>query len=141
MVTTRKNVFGCAVNFLRGKKCIFCGSFKTNRTSRGYVKCRSCKKQKSMNMIRREIGIVTGFYQQVPAYRLANDLGVDYQTVTRVYQNIRASLYHIAELEGTRMSGEVEMDEAYFGGRRKGKRGRGAAGKSIAKRILWAFRA
>lgn len=26
-------------------------------------------------------------------------------------------------------SGEVEIDESYFGGRRKGKRGRGAAGK------------
>ena len=27
------------------------------------------------------------------------------------------------------MEGEVEMDESYFGGRRKGKRGRGAVGK------------
>ena len=27
------------------------------------------------------------------------------------------------------MDGEVEADESYFGGRRKGKRGRGAGGK------------
>ena len=27
------------------------------------------------------------------------------------------------------LGGEVEMDEAYFGGRRKGRRGRGAAGR------------
>ena len=27
------------------------------------------------------------------------------------------------------LAGEVEADESYFGGRRKGKRGRGAAGK------------
>lgn len=27
------------------------------------------------------------------------------------------------------MGGEVEADESYFGGRRKGKRGRGAGGK------------
>lgn len=27
------------------------------------------------------------------------------------------------------LDGEVEADESYFGGRRKGKRGRGAAGK------------
>ena len=27
------------------------------------------------------------------------------------------------------LSGEVEVDESYFGGARKGKRGRGAAGK------------
>ena len=131
MVTRRKNVFGCAANFLRGKKCVLCGSFKVNRTARGYVKCRSCGKQKSLKKIRTEIGIVTGFYQQQPAYRLATDLGADYQTVTRVYQKLRLSVYHIAELEGAKLSGEIEMDESYFGGKRKGKRGRGAAGKSI----------
>lgn len=87
-------------------------------------------------MIRREIGIITGFYQQVPAYRLANDLGVDYQTITRVFQNLRLLLYHITELEGAKLSGEVEMDEAYFGGKRKGKRGRGAAWKSIVFGLL-----
>jgi transposase len=27
------------------------------------------------------------------------------------------------------MAGEIEVDESYFGGHRKGKRGRGAAGK------------
>ena len=27
------------------------------------------------------------------------------------------------------LAGEIEMDESYFGGRRKGKRGRGAVGK------------
>lgn len=132
----RKNIFGCAANFLRGKKCVSCGSFKVNRTSRGYVKCRSCHTQKSLKKIRIEIATVIGFYQQQPAYRLASDLGVDYQTVTRVYQKLRLALYHTAELEGTKLSGEIEMDEAYFGGRRKGKRGRGAKGKSIVFGLL-----
>ena len=34
------------------------------------------------------------------------------------------------------MKGEIELDEAYFGGRRKGKRGRGAAGKSVVFGLL-----
>ena len=136
MIIRRKNVFGCAANFLRGKKCIYCGSFKVNRTARGYVKCRSCHKHKSLKLLRTEIAIVTGFYQQQPAYRLASDLGADYQAVTRVYQKLRLAIYHITELEGTRLSGEIEMDESYFGGKRKGKRGRGAAGKSIAFGLL-----
>ena len=32
--------------------------------------------------------------------------------------------------------GEIEVDESYFGGRRKGKRGRGAAGKDPVFGIL-----
>ena len=89
-----------------------------------------------MKKIRTETGIVSGFYQQQPAYRLANDLGIDYQTVTRVYQKLRLLIYHIAELEGAKLSGEIEMDESYFGGKRKGKRGGGAGGKSIVFGLL-----
>lgn len=131
-------VFGCAANFLRGKKCVFCGSYKVNRTRRGYIKCRRCGTQKSLKRLRREIAIIQGFYQQVPAYRLASDLDVDVKAITRVYQRLRTFIFHIAELEGAtnKMSGEIEMDEAYFGGRRKGKRGRGAAGKSIVFGLL-----
>jgi transposase len=86
--------------------------------------------------LRREVGIVTGFYQQQPAYRVARDLGVDYQTVTRAYQHLREALYHVAELEAGKLKGEIEIDEGYFGGRRKGKRGRGAAGKSVVLGLL-----
>lgn len=138
MVTGQNRVFGCAANFLRGKKCVFCGSFKVHRTGRGYVKCANCGKQKSAKRLRREIAIIQGFYQQVPAYRLAHDLGVDAKVVTRVYQRLREVLFHIAELEAAenKLSGEIELDEAYFGGRRKGKRGRGAAGKSVVFGLL-----
>ena len=89
-----------------------------------------------MQQLRREVAILTGFYQQQPAYRVATDLGVDYQAVTRVYQRLREALYHVAELEAGKLKGEIEIDEAYFGGRRKGKRGRGAAGKSIVFGLL-----
>jgi transposase len=138
MAQGRKNVFGCAANFLKGRKCVFCGSFKVHKTSRGYVRCRnkSCGKQKSLKKIRTEIATIRGFYQQQPAYRLSHDLGLDYQTITRVYQRLREAIYHIAELEGSRLKGEVEMDESYFGGRRKGKRGRGAAGKNVVFGLL-----
>jgi transposase len=71
-----------------------------------------------------------------PAYKLSHDLELDYQTVTRVYQRLRETLYHVAELEGKKLSGEIEMDESYFGGRRKGKRGRGSGGKSIVFGLL-----
>ena len=136
MVKAKTNVFNWVANFLRGRKCIYCGSFKVCKTRRGYVKCGKCKRQKSLKQLKREIAIITGFYQLLPAYRVASDLGVTYQAVSRVYQKLREALYHIAELEGGKLKGEIEIDEAYFGGRRKGKRGRGAAGKSIVFGLL-----
>jgi transposase len=138
MVTTRNNVFNCAANFLRGRKRIFCGSFKAYRTRRGYVRCRNKtrRKQKSLKQLRKEIAVLTGFYRQQPAYRAASDLGLNYQAITRVYQRMREAIYHVAELEAGKLKGEIEIDEAYFGGRRKGKRGRGAAGKSIVFGLL-----
>jgi transposase len=136
MVTGVQTTFSCAANFLRGRKCVFCGSFQTVKTSRGYVKCQLCGKQKSLVRLRREIAIIQGFYQQQPAYRLAIDLAVDAKTVTRVYQQLRIALFHVAELEGSKLSGEIELDESYFGGIRKGQRGRGAAGKSIVFGLL-----
>lgn len=89
MITVSNPVFSCAANFLRGRKCVFCGSFKTFRTARRYVKCSYCNKTKSLNKLRREIEIIEGFYQQQPAYRLAMDLRVDVETVTLVYQTLR----------------------------------------------------
>ena len=131
-----KRILGCLDNYLNGKKCVFCGSFKICRTKRGYVKCNGCGRQKGGRLLRRELKIITGFYQQQPAYRLARDLGVNYKTITRVYQRLREALYHVSELEARRLKGEIELDEAYFGGHRKGKRGRGAAGKSVVFGLL-----
>ncbi len=64
------------------------------------------------------------------------DLKLDQKTVARVYQHLRECLYHTAELEAGKLRGEIELDEAYFGGRRKGKRGRGSAGKSLVFGLL-----
>lgn len=136
MVTGRTSVFSCAANFLRGRKCIFCGSFKVIHTSRGYVRCSRCGKSKSLSRLRREIRILQGFYQWQPAYRLSQDLGVDVKVVTRVYHRMREALYHLTELEAGKLKGEIELDEAYFGGKRKGKRGRAAAGKSVVFGLL-----
>ena len=39
------------------------------------------------------------------------------------------SIVHFTELESPFLNGEVEVDESYFGGVRKGLQGRGASGK------------
>ena len=43
---------------------------------------------------------------------------------------------NLAFQEDDIFAGEIELDESYFGGHRKGKRGRGAAGKMVVFGIL-----
>lgn len=65
----------------------------------------------------------------VSGKELQRTLGVTYKTAWRMGQQIR-TLMNTADPQDI-LSGHVELDEAYVGGRRPGKRGRGAAGKTI----------
>jgi transposase len=95
-----------------------------------------CGKQKSLSKLRREITILQGFYQQQPAYRLVSDLGLDTKTFSRVHQRLRTVLVHTAELEGPKLSGEIEMDESGFGSARKRLRD-GASTAQIMTKVDW----
>lgn len=53
-------------------------------------------------------------------------VGVQANTAIRFYQRLRRLI--ASKVERDELSGEVEADERYFGGGRKGRRGRGAAG-------------
>ena len=55
-------------------------------------------------------------------------VGVNKSTASYYYHRLRELIFNAVEDE-TPFSGEIEVDESYFGGKRKGKRGRGAAGK------------
>jgi len=55
-------------------------------------------------------------------------VGVNKNTAAYYFHRLREVIYQATEDE-TPFCGEIEVDESYFGGRRKGKRGRGAAGK------------
>ncbi len=51
-------------------------------------------------------------------------------TAILFFHKLRETIHaEIVSEEPAMMSGEIELDESYFGGRRKGKRGRGAGGK------------
>ena len=65
----------------------------------------------------------------VSGKELERTLGVTYKTAWRMGQQIRLLM---EKADGFAMlQGHVEADEAYVGGHRPGKRGRGAAGKTI----------
>lgn len=122
--------------FASGRKCVFCGSRRMCITGRRYVKCVSCKRQKSLKKLRFELEVLLAFVHQRPAYQVALEYSVSYQTVASIFRSVRELIFHQCELEGKKLSGEIEIDEAYFGGRRKGNRGRAAAGKSVVLGLL-----
>ncbi len=64
-----------------------------------------------------------------PARTAALLVGVNRNTVTQFYHRLRGIIAQKLSAEWTEFAGEIEVDESYFGGVRKGKRGRGAAGK------------
>lgn len=60
----------------------------------------------------------------------ASLVGVNKTTASYYFHRLREIISYHLELESHEyFDGEIEVDESYFGGRRKGKRGRGAAGK------------
>ena len=62
----------------------------------------------------------------ISAKQLQRELGVTYKTAWRMFHKIRLLL----DEKPNPMSGEVELDETYIGGKSQGKRGRGAEGKT-----------
>ena len=73
--------------------------------------------------------LVRLFWLLVPASRAAVDLKVGRKTALRYYTLLRQAIMRQAQCQMGQLSGQVEVDESYFGGHRKGKRGRGAGGK------------
>ena len=57
-------------------------------------------------------------------------VGVNSKTAVYYFHRLREIICYHLELEADSVvDGEIAVDESYFGGRRKGKRGRGAGGK------------
>ena len=55
-------------------------------------------------------------------------VSVNKSTAAYYFHRLRELIYQHSDVAGL-LEGEIEVDESYFGGRRKGKRGRGSAGK------------
>ena len=68
------------------------------------------------------------FVAGTTARTAARLVGVNKTTAAYYYHRLRELIYR-AVADTAPFAGEIEVDESYFGGHRKGKRGRGAAGK------------
>lgn len=70
----------------------------------------------------------------ITANQLKDEIKVTYKVAWEMLNRIRKAIKtdHLT----SRLSGHIEVDETYYGGRRKGKRGRGAAGKTPVVGII-----
>jgi len=75
-----------------------------------------------------QIKLLEFFIAEVTARTAADLTGVNYHTAHLFYNKLREIIASHLQEEYS-LDGEVEVDESYFGGVRKGKRGRGAIGK------------
>ena len=88
---------------------------------------RAVKERKSRLGKRQQGRLLDYFVAGATARAAASLTGVQPNTAIRFFMKLRKLI--ASKLPSYDLSGEVEADESYFGGVRKGKRGRGAAGK------------
>src|SRR4030043_1031640 len=68
----------------------------------------------------------------ISAKQLQRELGVTYKTAWRIFKEIRKLMSENINP----LIGQVEVDETYIGGKREGKRGRGASGKTVVMGLV-----
>ncbi|WP_423888904.1 IS1595 family transposase [Glaesserella parasuis] len=96
------------------------------------MKITHCKLKKSIQK-----KLLEFFVLEVTARSVADLLGIQPNSAILFYRKIREVIsYHLALEADEVFDGQIELDESYFGGTRKGKRGRGAVGKTAVFGLL-----
>ncbi len=130
------------IRWPKGFQCPHCQHHKAWSTHRGLFRCARCDSQVSITAgtifqnTRRPLQTwfqamwyVTNQKQGVSALGLQRALGLgSYRTAWHWLHKLRHAM---VRPDRDRLSGTVEVDETYVGGEKPGKRGRGAAGKTL----------
>ena len=86
--------------------------------------------RKSRISVYKQDRLIEHFVSGSTARTAAALVGVNKTSAAYFYHRLREIIvFEIEQESHDYFEGEIEVDESYFGGRRKGKRGRGAAGK------------
>ena len=125
-----------------GFRCPVCQGLEAWRTARGLWVCRACHRHTSVTagtiFQDTRLGLRTWFRAMwcvcsqktgVSALGLQRILGLgSYETAWTLLHKLRRAMVRPGR---DQLAGVVEVDETYVGGERPGKRGRGAAGKTM----------
>lgn len=81
--------------------------------------------------------IIRLFSLDLEAKQISNLTNISENSICKILTKIRIRLSILCEKESYFTKGEIEVDESYFGARRiRGKRGRGAIGKTVVFGVL-----
>jgi transposase-like protein len=81
--------------------------------------------------------IILLFSEDLSATQISHLTKLSRQTINKYLTAIRFRIVELSTLQSAPLVGQIEVDESYFGARRvRGKRGRGARGKTIVFGLL-----
>lgn len=133
-------------NKLNNLSCPCCGQGEFYFMSRQRLRCTKCGNDfrplvdTSFSLIKisasKWLYLIKLFELSVSARKASVEVNLSYNTALKAFDIIRMAIIRELIAHKSEFKGEIELDESYFGGKRKGKRGRGAAGKTIVFGIL-----
>lgn len=122
---------------LKMHECIRCGVAHRSYRPGGRHRCRQCGWRYRPDRVERELEILRYFCLEIAAHRVARTLGMSDYPIWQRFMAYRRWMATRAEAEARPLTGELECDESYFGGRRRGaRRGRAPGHKVVVFGIL-----
>lgn len=114
--------------------CAHCQSRNIYQTASKRFRCRRCRKKFNVFTNRwygqlkisasQWLWLIKLFELEVSSHRIAKELKISYPTALKATHLIRQAILSKSKDYELLLKGEVEVDESYFGGKRKGNRGR-----------------
>lgn len=119
--------------------CTRCHSKKVYILADKKYRCKSCHytfhdfSDRWLNQVklsfRNWLWVIKLFELELSTRKISNQLRISYPTILKATHVLRKAILFHYRRDNELLKGIIEMDESYFGGKRKGNRGRGAAGK------------
>jgi len=119
-----------------GKRCPKCYHDRLYQLANDRFKCGKCHTKYSIKKIKDDLSILHYFSLEIPVTKTAKDLRLSYPTVHNKYLQYRQEIVGVLDQDFRKLSGEIKCDESYFGGKKKGPRGRGSREKMIVFGML-----
>jgi len=101
------------------RKCVYCDSNRFYRLKDKRIKCKQCGKKYILAQLRKDMLVLYYFYLELSASKTADELEIDYGSIHRKFMRFRKSIADYCNAEAKKLNGELEMDESYFGGKKK----------------------